>query len=177
MATIEKFLGKRVEIPEDRRYVIKPGLWVRRVDQDLVFGFAEPSVVLSGGIKDLDRIVSEGQEVREGESVLFAITGKIMYLDTPLSGTIHFNPEVKQSPTLIAQDPYNQGWLFRIRVASDPERLFSGFSDAQGYIKSLQSSEGCKNPEGLKGGVSGICKAVYSGIREQKIDTEKKGEH
>jgi glycine cleavage system H protein len=176
MAYIEKFLGKRVEIPEDRRYVIKPGLWVRRVNQDLVFGFDEPSMVLSGGINDLDWIVSEGQEVRKGESVLFAITGKIMYLDTPVGGTIHFNREVKQSPTLISQDPYNQGWLFKIRVASDPEGLISGFSDAQGYIESLQSSEGCKNPEGLKGGVSGICKAVYSGIREQKIDTEKKGE-
>lgn len=48
MAHIEKFLGKRVEIPEDRRYVIKPGLWVRKVNQDLFFGFDEPSVVLSG---------------------------------------------------------------------------------------------------------------------------------
>lgn len=175
MAHIDKFMGKRVEIPEDCRYVIEPGLWVRRANQDLVFGFDEPSVVLSGGINDLDWVVSEGQEVRKGETVLFAITSKIMYLDTPVSGTIHFNQEVKQSPTLISQDPYNQGWLFWIRVASDPEGLFSGFSDAQGYVESLRNSEGCKNPEGLKGGVSGICKAVYSGIREQQIDSEKKG--
>lgn len=150
--------------------MINPGLWVKKVDQDPAFGFDEPSLVLSGGINDLDWIVSEGQEVRKGESVLFAITRKIMYLDTLVSGPIHFNKEVKQTPTLISQDPYNQGWLFRIRVASDPEGLLSGFSDAQGYVESLQSSEGCKNTEGLKGGVSGICKAVYSGIREQKIE-------
>jgi hypothetical protein len=37
------------------------------------------------------------------------------------------------------------------------------------YLKNLQNSEGFKNPEGLKGGVSGVCKAVYSGIRMQKI--------
>ena len=169
MAYIEKFLGKRVEIPEDRRYVIKTGLWVKRVTQDLVFGFAEPSLVLSGGINDLDWIISHGQEVRQGDSVLFAITGKIMYLDAPVSGTIHFNSGVKQSPALVSKDPYAEGWLFKISVASDPEKLFNSFSEAQGYIESLQSSEGCKNPEGLKGGVSGICKAVYSGIREQKI--------
>jgi glycine cleavage system H protein len=169
MAHIEKFLGKRVEIPEDRRYTIKTGLWVKRVTQDLVFGFAEPTLVLSGGMNDLDWIVSDGQEVRTGDSVLFAITGKIMYLDAPVSGTIHFNLEVKHSPALVSKDPYGQGWLFKIRVASDSETLFGSFSEAQSYIESLQSSEGCKNPEGLKGGVSGICKAVYSGIREQKI--------
>ena len=29
MAFIEKFLGKRVEIPEDRRYYTKHGLWAK----------------------------------------------------------------------------------------------------------------------------------------------------
>ena len=33
----------------------------------------------------------------------------------------------------------------------------------------LKGTEGLKNPEGLKGGVSGICKAVYSGISQQKF--------
>ncbi len=169
MAYIEKFLGKRVEIPEDRRYVLKPGLWVRRDSQDLVFGFSEPSLILSGGINDLDWIISEGQEVREGEPVLFAITGKILYLDTPVGGTIHFNRDIKRSLDLVSKDPYGQGWLFKIKPASDPEKLYANFSEANGYIHSLQGSEGCKNPEGLKGGVSGICKAVYSGIREQKM--------
>jgi glycine cleavage system H lipoate-binding protein len=120
-------------------------------------------------MNDMDWIVSDGQEVRTGDSVLFAITGKIMYLDATVSGIIHFNLEVKQSPALVSKDPYGQGWLFKIRVASDPETLFNSFSEPLGYIASLQNSEGCKNPEGLKGGVSGICKAVYSGIRVQKI--------
>jgi hypothetical protein len=41
--------------------------------------------------------------------------------------------------------------------------------DAQNYEEALKNLEGFKNPEGLQGGVSGICIAVYSGIREQKI--------
>jgi hypothetical protein len=44
-------------------------------------------------------------------------------------------------------------------------------ADVGGYIERLKESDGCKNPEGLKGGVSGMCKAVYSGIRTQKITT------
>jgi hypothetical protein len=29
MAFIDKFLGQRVEIPEDRKYYVKQGLWAK----------------------------------------------------------------------------------------------------------------------------------------------------
>jgi len=51
------------------------------------------------------------------------------------------------------------------------EKAIQAFGDVQQYLNSLQRTEGFKNPEGLKGGVSGICKAVYTGIREQKISS------
>jgi hypothetical protein len=37
-------------------------------------------------------------------------------------------------------------------------------------LKREGDPKGFKNLKSLKGGVSGICKAVYSGIREQKIN-------
>jgi hypothetical protein len=70
---------------------------------------------------------------------------------------------------LISQDPYGKGWLFRIKPDVGKAETDQNFADAQEYKESLKGSDGFKNPEGLKGGVSGICKAVYSGIREQKI--------
>ncbi len=169
MAFIEKYLGKRVEIPEDRRYHTKQGLWAKSKDQEIVFGLSEPAIILAGGINDLDWLVQEGQNVMEGEDVVFAITGKILYIHTPLKGKIHFNPAAKQSPSVVGNDPYRNGWLFSIHPEIDPERALQSFADSHEYIESLKGSEGCKNPEGLKGGVSGICKAVYSGIRNQKI--------
>ena len=42
-------------------------------------------------------------------------------------------------------------------------------NSAEEYAESLGTTEGARNPEGLKGGVSGICKAVYTGIGEQKL--------
>jgi len=42
-------------------------------------------------------------------------------------------------------------------------------AEASAYAASLKSSEVCKNPEGLKGGVSGMCKAMYSGIVAHQI--------
>ena len=168
MAVIEKFLGQRVEIPEDRKYNPKQGLWAKPEEDDIIFGFTEPALVLAGGINDLDWLVGEEALVKPGQDVVFAITGKILYIDSPLQGTIFFNLELKQNLSLTREDPYGKGWLFRIKPDSGMADTSQNLADAQEYMESLKSSEGFKNPEGLKGGVSGICKAVYSGIREQK---------
>ncbi len=90
MAVIEKFLGQRVEIPEDRKYYVKQGLWAKPEDDDMVFGFTEPVLVLAGGVNDLDWLVGEEVSVKQGQDVVFVITGKILYIDTPLNGTIFF---------------------------------------------------------------------------------------
>ncbi len=169
MAVIEKFLGQRVEIPGDRTYYAKQGLWAKPQDDDMAFGFTEPALVLAGGVNDLDWLVSEQISVKQGQDVVFVITGKILYIDTPLKGTIFFNPEVKQNLSLVLEDPYGKGWLFRIKPDADWEESGPTAMDAKGYTESLKGTDGFKNPQGLKGGVSGICKAVYSGIRDQKI--------
>ena len=169
MAFIEKFLGKRIEIPEDRHYYTKNGLWAKSDGRGIVFGLSEPALVLMGGLKDLDWLVKEGQPVKEGESVIFAITGKILYIDSPIAGIVYFNPEIKQSTSLTLEDSYGKGWLFRIEPEGEVEKVLHQFADADTYIESLKGTEGFKNPEGLKGGVSGICKAVYTGIRDQEL--------
>lgn len=169
MAVIEKFLGQRVEIPEDRRYHSKQGLWARAQDQDLVFGLTQPALILAGGVNDLDWLVENQVSVTTGQDVVFVITGKILYISTPVAGVVFFNPEVKQNPSLASEDPYEKGWLFQIKPESDMEEACQMLAEQQAYIESLKGTEGFKNPEGLKGGVSGICKAVYSGIREQKF--------
>ena len=169
MAVIEKFLGQRVEIPEDRKYYVKQGLWGKTQKDDMVFGFTAPALVLAGGVSGLDWLVGEAGSVKQGQDVVFAITGKILYIDSPIQGTIFFNPAVKQNLSLVLEDPYGKGWLFRIKPDADSEASGKTAMDAKGYTENLKGTDGFKNPEGLKGGVSGICKAVYSGIRDQKI--------
>ena len=169
MAVIEKFLGKRVEIPEDRKYIAKLGLWAKAVGETMVFGFTEPALVLAGGVNDLDWLVDDNASVKQGQDVVFIITGKIMYIDTPVDGNISFNRALKQNLSLISEDPYGKGWLFSIKPPAAMEAIGRDFADAGKYEEALKVSEGFKNPEGLQGGVSGICKAVYSGIRDQKF--------
>ncbi|MCG6879111.1 MAG: hypothetical protein LJE96_08210 [Deltaproteobacteria bacterium] len=169
MIIIEKFLGKRLEIPEDRRFYTRQGLWAKQDKNHIAFGLTEPALILSGGFKGLDWLVTEDQMVEQGATVVFAITGKILYIDTPIKGNIHFNSEIKQLPELVMNDPYNLGWLFKIEPAEEIGGSYQQLSEASAYVESLKSSEGLKNPDGLKGGVSGMCKAVYSGIGEQKV--------
>lgn len=169
MAVIEKFLGQRVAIPEDRRYHSKQGLWAQAKDQDLIFGLTHPALVLAGGVNDLDWLVQNEASVQEGQDVVFVITGKILYISAPVAGIILFNPNVKQHPASVSTDPYEKGWLFRIKPEAERDRVFEALDHPHAYLESLKGSEGFKNPEGLIGGVSGICKAVYTGIREQKF--------
>ena len=169
MAVVEKFLGKRVKIPEDRRYDPKQGLWGKEVVDGILFGMTEPALVLMGGVKDLDWLVEEGQTVTIGESVVFAITGKILYIDAPVAGRVVFNNALREEPVVIGTDPYGEGWLFRIRPEGETEQAYRSLVPAREYLEKLRGSEGFKNPDGLKGGVSGICKAVYTGIGAQKI--------
>jgi len=117
----------------------------------------------------LDWLVQDEESVQTGQDVVFVITGKILYVSSPVAGVVFFNPEVKQNPALASEDPYEKGWLFRIKPDANGQDTWQTLSDAQAYIESLKGTEGFKNPEGLQGGVSGICKAVYSGIREQKF--------
>lgn len=169
MAIIEKFLGRRVEVPDDRRYHVKQGLWAKRAEENIIFGFTQPALVLLGGIKDLDCLVDDGAVIESGDSVVFAITGKILYIDAPVGGAIQYNKGLQDELSQISDDPYGRGWLFLIQSPGDIDKAYTSLASSVVYMESLLSTEGFKNPEGVKGGVSGICKAVYSGIGEQKL--------
>ena len=53
-------------------------------------------------------------------------------IETPVDGTIEaINPKVRQRPGLIHDDPYGEGWLFRVKptnLQQNLENLFYGES-------------------------------------------------
>jgi glycine cleavage system H lipoate-binding protein len=69
MAIIEKFLGQTVCIPDELRYDVKQGLWVKKEGADAILGLTEPALVLNGGINDFDWLVTEGADVSENQDV------------------------------------------------------------------------------------------------------------
>lgn len=169
MAVIDQFLGQRVMIPEGRRYHLNQGLWGRLEDRTIRFGLSQPKLVLCGGLKDLDWIVDSGSTVSAGDTIIFAITEKFLYLDAPISGIIHFNKALREDPSRITAHPYGKGWIFQIDPSDNIHIAYDALPSAEDYLSKLKDTEGFKNPQGKKGGVSGICKAVYTGINQQKI--------
>lgn len=98
MIVIDKFLGtQRVEIWEDRRYHTPQGLWGRMAEQAIEFGLTQPALVLSGEILDVDWLAEESSLVSAGETVILAVAGKPIYLETPVSGTIRFNKALREN--------------------------------------------------------------------------------
>jgi glycine cleavage system H lipoate-binding protein len=59
--------------------------------------------------------------IRQGQKASF---------EAPVDGAIEaLNPKVKQTPSLICDDPYGEGWLFTVRATNlsrNLEKLFSG---------------------------------------------------
>lgn len=62
---------------------------------------------------------------------------------TPLSGEVlEFNPDLKESPELVNEDPYGDGWLFRLNIA-DFEQLNALMTpeEYEDYISDLDTEE------------------------------------
>ena len=58
----------------------------------------------------------------------------------PISGTVvEVNEALEESPQLVNEDPYGDGWLFRLEP-SDPSEL-DGLLDAAAYLEQIRESE------------------------------------
>jgi glycine cleavage system H protein len=177
MLVLEGFNGYRIEIPEDRLYLPGPEFWIRseKDGKALVFGFTQAGLILSGEVVSVEYLAEEGQTVSSGDTIAFAVTNKVKYIETPLAGNIlSINRAVTDNPHLFQEDPYGRAWIFSLQLSGSinlPDR----FSDPVSYHQELLRSEACGNPKGLKGGASPTCRTIYSGIRSQKEGSETSG--
>ena len=55
----------------------------------------------------------------------------------PASGeVVEVNPALAENPALVNDDPYGEGWFFRLRITAEAEELF----DAAGYSSEIGES-------------------------------------
>jgi glycine cleavage system H protein len=111
------------DIPSDLLYT-KTHEWVREETEDLcTIGITDIAQGLLGELVFVElpavgKHFSQGEECAVVESVKAASD---VYL--PLDGTIEeVNQALIENPELINSDPYELGWLFKIRL-SDPKQL------------------------------------------------------
>lgn len=123
-------------IPTDLRYAATHE-WVRP-EGDGVFtvGISEHAQELLGDmvfvdLPDVGDAVSTGDDVAVAESVKAASD-----VYAPISGEIiEINESLEDAPEQVNNDPYGDGWFFKIK-ADDPAEV-EGLLDAEGYENSI----------------------------------------
>ncbi len=97
-------------------------VWVGIEDQHVFFGLTnyaqgELGQVISVDLPEVGDKVERGEAFAEVESV-----ATVSELIAPVSGTVlAVNPELENHPSVINEDPYDDGWLIEVRLKDDSE--------------------------------------------------------
>ncbi len=112
-----------MRIPEDR-YYSEHHLWVKRLrGNKALIGLTEVGQLTLGEILDLE-LPEEGDELEREEPFGSVESSRgVVDLISPITGkVIAINEEILDSPDIINEDPYDEGWLLKVAL-DDPEEL------------------------------------------------------
>ncbi len=112
--------------------------WLQREDDGIWrVGLTQFATRMLGEAVELDFETASGTEVETGQVVGWLEGFKaVTDLFAPMSGTFEgANPELDDSIERLTKDPYDRGWLFRMRGEPD-----TGCFDVEGYVATLDTT-------------------------------------
>ena len=127
-----------MEYPSDLKYT-REHEWAAREENDRVrVGISDYAQDALGDVVYVN-LPDEGTEVRAGETLgEVESTKSVSDIFAPVSGRIvERNEALVDSPELVNQEPYGEGWMVVIAMA-DPEEL-DDLLDADGYRQHAES--------------------------------------
>jgi glycine cleavage system H protein len=134
-----------MEFPEDLRYT-EQHEWARREGRRIRVGitdFAQDALgdVVYVDIPQVGTEVTAGQPFGEVES-----TKSVSDVYAPVTGTVvERNPLLGDSPQLVNQGPYGDGWMIVIELADGDDAELERLLDAKAYREFTERASG---PEG-----------------------------
>lgn len=127
-------------VPTDLKY-IETHQWVRVSDDGTatvgITDFAQEQLgdVVYIGVPEVGVTVNGGEEAGVAESVKSASD-----VFSPVTGeVVEVNDNLEGEPEKVNEDPYGDGWLFRVRL-SDPGEL-NGLMDATAYAEHVAAQD------------------------------------
>ena len=106
-----------MNIPANLKYT-KDHEWIRAEGDEAVIGITDFAQSELGDIVFVE-IETEGEELEQEEvfgTVEAVKTVSDLYM--PISGeVIAFNEELEDSPEKVNEDPYEEGWMIRVKIA------------------------------------------------------------
>lgn len=125
------------ELPEDLKYQ-KDHYWVKMEGDIALVGTDDFQQQLAGEIVYVE-LPTEGDTIEQNEAIGSIESGKaVARIYAPLSGEIvEVNMALEDDPTLINTDPYNEGWIFKIKAKNTDElnNIISGADAITEWIK------------------------------------------
>ena len=127
------------EFPNDLKY-LETHEWARLVDDVVIVGISDHAQEALGDVvfvelPEADATCSAGDEVAVVESVKAASD-----IYAPVSGTvIEVNQALEDSPELVNDSPYDDGWFFKIRPDNTGD--LDGLLNAAAYREVCESED------------------------------------
>lgn len=125
------------EVPSDLRYT-KDHEWARdQGDGTFSVGITDHAQEALGDLVFVE-VPEPGQMLAAGEACAVVESVKAASdIYSPLAGTVAaVNGDLADAPERINEDPYGEGWIFRLN-ATDPA-AFAGLMDADAYARFLE---------------------------------------
>ncbi|NWO08372.1 MAG: glycine cleavage system protein GcvH [Alteromonadaceae bacterium] len=126
------------ETPADLKY-IETHQWVRVADDGTAtvgitdFAQAQLGDIVFVEVPEVGVTVNGGEEAAVAESVKSASD-----VFSPVTGEVlAVNEKLEDEPELVNEDPYGEGWLFRVKLADAGE--LDGLMDATAYAEHAAS--------------------------------------
>jgi glycine cleavage system H protein len=133
---------RNCNLPEDLYYLVEKHVWARRDGEDVVVGVTDVAQNLA---KTLISVTPKrvGRTVRKGQNVATVESGKwVGPVPSPVAGEIvEVNQAVVAAPSTINADPYEDGWIARIRPSdweADSVDLATGPEGLAAYERFLE---------------------------------------
>ena len=128
-----------MSVPEQLRYT-EEHEWVAGLDNEdgvVTVGITAYAADALGDIVFV-QLPEEGAAIEAGEPCGEAESTKsVSDLYAPVTGEVTaVNAAVADDPGMINSDPYGEGWLFKVRIDSDPSDLL----DAAAYAKLIEEA-------------------------------------
>lgn len=115
------------DIPDELSYT-KEHEWVAGLDDSTTatVGITAYAAEALGDVVYV-QLPEAGSSVQAGDSVgEVESTKSVSEIYAPVGGeVVEVNQAVVDDPSLVNNDPYGEGWMFRVRVEGDPEDLLS----------------------------------------------------
>jgi glycine cleavage system H protein len=129
--TVDKFI---FSFPVNLRYS-DAGLWIRQEERLARIGLSDFAQQRNGDIAFCN-LPAAGSQLDAGDEIASIETVKVnISLPSPMKGkVVEINPSLEESPELINQDSYGQGWMVVLQV-EELEKQLRKLLDAEAYSR------------------------------------------